>query len=295
MGCRSEGCKPGAREHAFPNRGGLTDCFHEKVEITATVLPLFGVQRIMALLNRGSTVSYYHLDGNGSVRALSNSSKTITDTYSYNAFGELISSTGSTVNPFRWLGGAGIYDDGARGSVFGLINGFDSMFLPTATVAVNFGKDIISSVGIAGVGGGPNKGKPCADLKSVEGACIAYLCGLKTAVDMAKGIKGLPAATLKELAKAFGKVLKGAKMSPDDCCRAATSNPRFGTIAWMINGICNSRWWMGRAPANKLCSIIHGWDDPNDPGNQPCHDCCVTMLPDDSSQDRHQCNAHCGG
>ncbi len=69
---------------------------------------------------RGSTVSYYHFDGNGSVRALSNSSKTITDTYSYNAFGEVISSSGSTVNPFRWLGGAGIYDDGARGSVFGL-------------------------------------------------------------------------------------------------------------------------------------------------------------------------------
>ena len=75
-------------------------------------------------------MSYYHLDGNGSVRALSNSSKTITDTYSYNAFGELISSSGSTVNPFRWLGSAGIYDDSARGSVFGLLHLDDVTYAP---------------------------------------------------------------------------------------------------------------------------------------------------------------------
>jgi RHS repeat-associated protein len=51
---------------------------------------------------RGSTISYVLPDGQGSVRALANSSGAITDTYRYDAYGNLLSSTGTTVNPYRY-------------------------------------------------------------------------------------------------------------------------------------------------------------------------------------------------
>ncbi len=53
---------------------------------------------------RGGISSYYHYDGIGSTRALTSSSETITDTYSYEAFGVLVGSTGSTPNHYRFTG-----------------------------------------------------------------------------------------------------------------------------------------------------------------------------------------------
>ena len=53
---------------------------------------------------RGSTVSYYLQDGQGSVRALANSSGAITDRYSYDAYGNLTSSQGTTTNAYRYDG-----------------------------------------------------------------------------------------------------------------------------------------------------------------------------------------------
>ena len=48
--------------------------------------------------------SYYVYDGHGSVRALADDSGKITDTYNYDAFGNLISSVGSTKNDFLFCG-----------------------------------------------------------------------------------------------------------------------------------------------------------------------------------------------
>ncbi|NLD49415.1 MAG: RHS repeat-associated core domain-containing protein, partial [Clostridiaceae bacterium] len=53
---------------------------------------------------RGDTTSFYHYDGAGSVRALTNSSQSITDTYTYDAFGLLINRTGSTENEYMYSG-----------------------------------------------------------------------------------------------------------------------------------------------------------------------------------------------
>lgn len=44
----------------------------------------------------------------------------VTDTYVYSAFGITESSSGSSVNPFRFVGQWGYYDDGARGGQSGL-------------------------------------------------------------------------------------------------------------------------------------------------------------------------------
>jgi RHS repeat-associated protein len=71
--------------------------------------------------NREGTKRYFHFDGVGSTRALTDSSETVTDTYEYNAFGVLESSSGSSTNPFRYVGQYGYYDDGAMGSSSGLL------------------------------------------------------------------------------------------------------------------------------------------------------------------------------
>ncbi|GEM_PF-2342794 len=47
---------------------------------------------------------YYLYDGHGSVRALADTSGNVTDTYDYDAFGNLIHSTGSTLNNYLFAG-----------------------------------------------------------------------------------------------------------------------------------------------------------------------------------------------
>ncbi len=49
-------------------------------------------------------IRYYHYDGQLSARQLSDSSGSISDTYTYEAFGNLLSSTGSTINNYRYTG-----------------------------------------------------------------------------------------------------------------------------------------------------------------------------------------------
>ena len=53
---------------------------------------------------RDGKKSYYVYDGHGSVRALADESGKVTDTYVYDAFGNLISSSGSTKNDFLFAG-----------------------------------------------------------------------------------------------------------------------------------------------------------------------------------------------
>jgi RHS repeat-associated protein len=50
------------------------------------------------------TTSFYGFDGHGSVRFLTSSDGTVTDTYDYDAFGNLISSTGTTLNNYLFAG-----------------------------------------------------------------------------------------------------------------------------------------------------------------------------------------------
>ncbi|HLO15314.1 MAG TPA: RHS repeat-associated core domain-containing protein [Anaerolineales bacterium] len=70
---------------------------------------------------RGTTTRYFLQDGQGSTRALTNTSSpaTVTDSYSYNAFGDLATSSGTTVNSYRYTGQqfdslTGLYDLRAR-------------------------------------------------------------------------------------------------------------------------------------------------------------------------------------
>jgi RHS repeat-associated protein len=70
-------------------------------------------------VNPGGIFHYYGLDGHGSVRFLTDSSGAVTDTYDYDAFGNLISQTGTTPNNYLFAGeqfdpALGIYYNRAR-------------------------------------------------------------------------------------------------------------------------------------------------------------------------------------
>ncbi|HMS57091.1 MAG TPA: RHS repeat-associated core domain-containing protein [Fimbriimonadaceae bacterium] len=86
---------------------------------TIKCLNTYGIGLISS--NRESTKRYFHFDGLGSTVALTDASENITDTYVYSAFGNLLSSTGSSVNPYRYVGQWGYYDDGAMGCPFDML------------------------------------------------------------------------------------------------------------------------------------------------------------------------------
>ncbi|HEY6248722.1 MAG TPA: RHS repeat-associated core domain-containing protein [Candidatus Angelobacter sp.] len=71
------------------------------------------------LVASSQQLSFYGFDGHGSVRFLTSSTGAVTDTYDYDAFGNLISSTGSTPNNYLFAGEqfdppVGIYYNRAR-------------------------------------------------------------------------------------------------------------------------------------------------------------------------------------
>jgi RHS repeat-associated protein len=66
----------------------------------------YGLQRISQnqVISSTWTPSFYGYDGFGTVRQLTNSAGSITDTYDYDAFGNKINSTGNTPNNYRYRG-----------------------------------------------------------------------------------------------------------------------------------------------------------------------------------------------
>ena len=67
---------------------------------------------------RGTTSHYHHHDALGSTRFLTDTTGNVTDTYLHDAWGNQVASTGTTVNPFRWVGRYGYYQEGSTGLVY---------------------------------------------------------------------------------------------------------------------------------------------------------------------------------
>ena len=67
---------------------------------------------------RGGQTSYYQLDGMGSTRQLTDANGDITDSYTYTAFGEPVTSSGATTNPFGFKGSLGYYANPETGDTY---------------------------------------------------------------------------------------------------------------------------------------------------------------------------------
>ena len=80
---------------------GYAQVAEELVSGVVTAQYTYGPMRIS---QRRTATSFYGYDAGGSVRQLFDNTGTITDKYSYDAFGSTVSQTGSTVNEFQYRG-----------------------------------------------------------------------------------------------------------------------------------------------------------------------------------------------
>ncbi|MBH8598635.1 MULTISPECIES: RHS repeat-associated core domain-containing protein [unclassified Thermoactinomyces] len=55
-------------------------------------------------MTRGGKTYFYQLNGHGDVVALTDSTGAVVNTYTYDAFGKLVSQTGTVVNPYTYAG-----------------------------------------------------------------------------------------------------------------------------------------------------------------------------------------------
>ena len=69
---------------------------------------------------------YHHYDALGNTSELTDNTETITDTYDYTAWGELLTSTGTTLNPFQYRGRWGYYLVTDTGEVYVMMRTYDS-------------------------------------------------------------------------------------------------------------------------------------------------------------------------
>ncbi|CAK0753954.1 exported hypothetical protein [Gammaproteobacteria bacterium] len=66
---------------------------------------------LLEQIDASNSAHYYHFDPTGSTLALTNAAGVVTDTYAYTPYGETTVS-GTTINPFRYIGKLGVMDDG---------------------------------------------------------------------------------------------------------------------------------------------------------------------------------------
>jgi RHS repeat-associated protein len=87
------------------NPTGYAQVLEELTTVGSTPANLYtyGLDLISQRQSSGTT-SFYGYDGNGNVRFLTATNATISDTYTYDAFGILITNTGTTPNNYRYTG-----------------------------------------------------------------------------------------------------------------------------------------------------------------------------------------------
>lgn len=105
---------------------------------TIKALNTYGLGLISS--NREGTKRYFHFDGLGNTAALDDESETLKDSYTYESFGVVVTATstnGPSVNPFRFVGQWGYYDDGAVGSQQSLISWKQVAYSPEHAVSLS--------------------------------------------------------------------------------------------------------------------------------------------------------------
>ena len=67
---------------------------------------------------QGNDFAYYHYDGSGSTRTLTDNTQSVTKTYIFSGYGELIASSGSGSTPFAYKGAAGYYTNPVTNDIY---------------------------------------------------------------------------------------------------------------------------------------------------------------------------------
>jgi RHS repeat-associated protein len=101
--------------------GGVTTTFHFSGNRITTEVQganvvahyVYGVNRVSR--DASGSYEYYHNDGLGSTRQISNDSQSVTQTTTYDAFGNVESSAGSSNNVYKYAGQWGYRNDGDDG------------------------------------------------------------------------------------------------------------------------------------------------------------------------------------
>jgi hypothetical protein len=70
----------------------------------------------LTYMDRSGTKSYHLFNHLGTTLALASSAQALTDTYRWNASGVELASTGSTANPFGYVGELSYYGDADQGN-----------------------------------------------------------------------------------------------------------------------------------------------------------------------------------
>ena len=70
---------------------------------------------VLVMRLNGTDKKYYHFDELGNTLFLTDANGVQTDKYVYNAWGKVVSSSGSTVNPYKYVGQLGYYSDAGTG------------------------------------------------------------------------------------------------------------------------------------------------------------------------------------
>ena len=92
--------------------GGLTEVLQERDSSTGAIKAsyIYGLGLIARIDSTGN-ILYYHFDGQHNTVALSNDSGRVTDTYAYEPFGKMLKHTGSSRQPYAFLGMYGVQQE----------------------------------------------------------------------------------------------------------------------------------------------------------------------------------------
>jgi RHS repeat-associated protein len=93
----------GTSVYAYDDDGNLIEETNASGAVVARYSQGLNVDEPLPEL-RSSTTSYYQADGLSSVTSLSNAAGSLAQTYTFDSFGKLTTSTGSLTNPFQYTG-----------------------------------------------------------------------------------------------------------------------------------------------------------------------------------------------
>ena len=103
-GTRTAKITDGVLTYYLVDTGGVLSQVLAELDHTGALITYYTRGSEIISISRPGEKHYYLNDGHGSVRALSDTDGQVTDTYLYDAFGNLLTKTGTTANDFLYTG-----------------------------------------------------------------------------------------------------------------------------------------------------------------------------------------------